>query len=329
MNLALNKFDMGMIADDKIVVMIGKRGVGKSQLIKRLLLQHKSIPFGTVISPTEPANKFYSKLVPPQFIFDEYSPLITNKVVSRQEELVPEFNEIKERGGVPEFDPRAYFIMDDCLFDNTWQRDKRIREIFMNGRHWRILYVLAMQYAMGVPPILRTNIDFVFICNENNIENRKRLYMQYAGVFPSFEMFCQVMDQCTNDYECLVINNTDRSNDLRNKVFWYKVDQADFARPFRTCADCFWPTPTDGAAVALGDSHRTRGEFDPAKFRRPRGPVLNIRKEDNPQQQQQSHRSRMIGGAASAGPAATMSSFMRMGLDGGGGGPSGGGFIRR
>jgi hypothetical protein len=37
--------------------------------------------------------------------------------------------------------------------------------------------------------------------------NRKILYDNYAGMFATFDDFCQVMDQCTNNYECLVIDN--------------------------------------------------------------------------------------------------------------------------
>jgi hypothetical protein len=59
---------------------------------------------------------------------------------------------------------------------------------------------------------------------ENIISNRKRIYDSFAGMFPTFEMFCQVMDQCTENYECLVIDNTSKSNRLEEQVFWYKAD---------------------------------------------------------------------------------------------------------
>ena len=56
-------------------------------------------------------------------------------------------------------------------------------------------------------------------------------------MFPSFEMFCQVMDQCTENYECLVINNNAKSNKLCDQVFWYKAEQ----RPdFKIGADSYW-----------------------------------------------------------------------------------------
>jgi len=87
----------------------------------------------------------------------------------------------------------------------------------------------TMQYALGVPPNLRTNVDYVFILRENYISNRKRLYEHYAGMFPSFDMFCQVMDQCTENYECLVVHNNAKSNKLEDQVYWYKAeDHPDF-----------------------------------------------------------------------------------------------------
>lgn len=94
-----------------------------------------------------------------------------------------------------------------------------------------------MQYPLGIPPTLRTNIDYVFILRENYIANRKRIYENYAGMFPTFESFCQVMDQCTENYECLVINNNSKSNKLQDQVFWYKADSHN---DFRLGSKEFW-----------------------------------------------------------------------------------------
>ena len=112
-----------------------------------------------------------------------------------------------------------------------------MRYIFMNGRHYKLLFLLTMQYALGIPPNLRTNIDYVFILRENYVSNRKRLYEHYAGMFPTFETFCQVMDQCTENYECLVINNNAKSNKLSDQVFWYKASEKP---DFKIGADSYW-----------------------------------------------------------------------------------------
>jgi len=231
MEIQLRKFDMTEIKDDKVVVLIGKRDTGKSFLCKDILYYHKDIPVGQVISGTEASNQFYSSIVPKLFIHDEYSSQIVENMLKRQKQMVEKSHEDNT------IDPRGFLILDDCLFDSTWTKDKFMRSVFMNGRHYKLLFLLTMQYALGVPPALRTNADFVFILRENYVSNRKRLYDHYAGMFPTFEMFCQVMDQCTENYECLVIHNNAKSNRLDDQVFWYRADPHE---DFKIGADSFW-----------------------------------------------------------------------------------------
>ena len=231
MEIQLSRFNMDDIKDDKVVVLIGKRDTGKSFLCKDILYHHTSIPVGQVISGTEAANEFYSKMVPKLFIHEEYNPGIITNILKRQKMMLEKSN---ANNGV---DPRAFLVLDDCLYDNTWTKDKNVRSLFMNGRHYKILFMITMQYALGIPPNLRTNVDFVFILRENFVNNRKRLYEHYAGMFPTFEMFCQVMDQCTENYECLVINNNAKSNKLEDQVFWYKASDHD---DFKLGGDEYW-----------------------------------------------------------------------------------------
>ena len=84
MEVQLRKFDMSQVKDDKVVVLIGKREPGKSFLCKDLLHNHRDIPCGQVISATEAANGYYSKMVPPLFIHDEYTAPIIANVLKRQ-----------------------------------------------------------------------------------------------------------------------------------------------------------------------------------------------------------------------------------------------------
>mgnify|MGYP003388709002 CR=1 FL=1 len=234
MNLQLKKFEMSSIGDDSVVVLIGKRNTGKSYLTKDLLYNNRDIPVGTVISPTEQANKFYSDMIPPIFIHDEYTPPVVSNIIKRQKKLKSVMNSNSENN---DLDNRTFLILDDCLYDNTWQKDKNIRNIFMNGRHYNILFILTMQFALGIPPNLRTNIDYVFILRENIVSNRKRIYDHYAGMFPTFDMFCSTMDQCTENYECLVICNNAKSNKIEDQVFWYKAEPRE---DFRIGPDNVW-----------------------------------------------------------------------------------------
>ena len=243
MTLELKKFDMKNIsfkaneAKGPVVVLIGRRDTGKSFLVRDLLYYHQDIPIGTVISGTEEGNGFYNKLVPKLFIHNEYNTSIIENILKRQRSVLKQIKKEMEAYKRSTIDPRTFVILDDCLYDATWTRDKMMRLLFMNGRHWKVMLIITMQYPLGVPPTLRTNIDYVFILREPYIANRKRIYDNYAGMFPTFESFCQVMDQCTENYECLVINNNAKSNKLQDQVFWYK---AEAHNDFRLGSKEFW-----------------------------------------------------------------------------------------
>ena len=229
MTLDLKKFDMKHISfrpdENKgpVIVLIGRRDTGKSFLVRDLLYYHQDIPIGTVISGTEAGNGFFSAHVPKLFIHDEYNTAIIENILKRQKTVLKQIKKEMEAYKRTTIDPRAFVILDDCLYDNKWTKDKMMRLLFMNGRHWKIMLIITMQYPLGVPPNLRTNIDYVFILREPYISNRKRIWENYAGMFPTFESFCQVMDQCTENFECLVINNNAKSNKLQDQIFWYKA----------------------------------------------------------------------------------------------------------
>jgi hypothetical protein len=268
MNLQLRKFDMSQIRGDEVIVLIGKRRTGKSVLIRDILYHKRDIPVGAVINPTEIANRNYSEIVPPIFVHDEYSPPILEKLIKRQRRL----KQMVQRGQT-DIDLRTYLIMDDCLYDNSWTKDTNIRNVFMNGRHYKILFLLAMQYALGVPPNLRTNIDYIFIFREAILSNRRRLFEQYAGMFPTFEVFCTVMDQCTQNFECLVINNNASSDRIEDQVYWYKADQHP---GFRVGPETVWRYSEQNYQEDEPEQDETA--FNGDAFQRRKIPTLNVRK---------------------------------------------------
>jgi hypothetical protein len=276
MTLELKKFDMKKIsfkaneAKGPVIVLIGKRDTGKSFLVRDLLYYHQDIPIGTVIAGTEEGNGFFTSMVPRIFIHNEYNVAIVENILKRQKKVMKEMAKEIEMYRKTTIDPRSFVIMDDCLYDSAWTRDKMMRLMFMNGRHWKIMLIITMQYPLGMPPNLRTNVDYVFILRENYINNRKRIYENYAGMFPTFEAFCQVMDQCTENYECLVVDNNSKSNKLQDQVFWYKAENHG---EFKLGSKEFWELSKN-----LGEDD-DRIPYDPTKIKkRSAGPTINVKK---------------------------------------------------
>jgi hypothetical protein len=274
--LELSKFSMRNISfrpdENKgpVIVLIGRRDTGKSYLVKDLLYYHQDIPIGTVISGTEAGNGFYSEHVPKLFIHDEYNSAIIENILKRQKQVLKQMKKEIQTYKRSTIDPRAFVILDDCLYDATWTRDKMMRLLFMNGRHWKIMLIITMQYPLGIPPNLRTNIDYVFILREPYIKNRRIIHENYAGMFPTFESFAQIMDQCTENYECLVINNNAKSNRLSDQIFWYKAEPHS---AFKIGAKEFWELSNE-----LNSDDEDVESYDPNTSRRRTGPKINVKK---------------------------------------------------
>jgi len=274
MTLELKKFDMRSITFDPkenkgpVIVLIGRRDTGKTFLVKDLLYHHQDIPIGTVMSGTEAGNGFYSKLVPKLFIHEEYNSILIENVLRRQKAVMKQCQTEMETYKKCSIDPRTFVILDDCLYDSSWTKDKLMRALFMNGRHWKIMLIITMQYPLGIPPNLRTNIDYVFILRENYLSNRKKIWENYASMFPTLESFCSIMDQTTENYECMVISNNSKSNKINDQVFWYKAEN----RPdFKLGAKEFWElsknlTDDDG------------DEYDPNAKKKAKGQNIMVKK---------------------------------------------------
>jgi hypothetical protein len=276
MNLELAKFEMKAISfrpdENKgpVIVLIGRRDTGKSFLVQDLMFHHQDIPIGTVISGTEAGNGFFAAHVPKLFIHDAYNTAIIENILKRQKAVLKQVKKEQDMYKKSSIDPRTFVVLDDCLYDNKWTKDVMMRLLFMNGRHWKVMLVITMQYPLGIPPNLRTNIDYVFILREPYIANRKRIYDNYAGMFPTFESFCQVMDQCTENYECLVINNNAKSNKLQDQIFWYKAQQHG---PFKLGSKEFWEISKN-----LGSDDEGEQSYDPNAAKNSKGPKINVKK---------------------------------------------------
>lgn len=195
------------------IVIIGKPGTGKSSLMKDLLYSKKHIfPVGMVMSGTEDSNGFYESIFPSSFVYNNYD-----------EEKVKNFIERQKISKQHVENPWAVLIIDDCTDDPKIFNRPLQQGLYKNGRHWKMWYMLSLQYPTDIRPVIRTSVDGVFIFREPSIKLRKSIWENYASIIPSFDMFCDIMDQLTGDYTAIYIHNIGVSNDWKDCVFWYKA----------------------------------------------------------------------------------------------------------
>ena len=270
MSLHLTKFNPKVIEERRVsgsgpatCVFIGKRGTGKSTLVADILYHSRKIPVGVAISATEDGNEFYASHIPDIFIHSEYKPEIIQQVVNRQRKVV-----CKDKKNI---DNDVFVLLDDCMYDRKMIRDPNIRGIFMNGRHWRITFMITMQYCMDLPPDLRANIDYVFILRENIIQNQEKIYKNFFGIFPHVDTFKEVMNACTEGYDCLVLDNTSRSNKISDCVFWYRAKPN---RKFKIGSKELWNYHKKN----YDSSNERNDEIDPSKLKKSKSPMVSVKK---------------------------------------------------
>lgn len=278
MKLELKKFDPTKIKNDSVVVFIGKRNTGKSYCMKDIMSYNRDIPVGVVVSPTERANGYFEKFIPKMLIYDDLDEKLVSKFLNRQINITKDKKRDLEKHGSSTIDPRAFLILDDCMYNKAIMKDKNIRCIFMNGRHYKIFLLITMQHGLGLPPDLRSNIDYVFIFRNNIVKEREKIYNHYAGMFPTFDVFNQVMNQCTENYECLVIDNKTQSNNINDNVYWYKAQDSNY----KMCSQNLWEMQAlqdQRDLMGIADEEEDTEDFDPGVFmKKKNSKIIKVKK---------------------------------------------------
>jgi hypothetical protein len=223
----IRRFDITKLKDHKTAVVVGRRGTGKTTLITDILYHKRNLPAGLVVSGTEEGNNYYKSFVPNSFIYNSYDEEVVKRLIERQKNL----KRLKAKHS------DCFLLLDDCLFNSKFLKSETMRFLFMNGRHFNLMLILAAQYLMDIPAAIRANCDYVFAFQDPIVTNRKRLYDHFYGIFRSFPQFEAVYKACTADFECLVLDNTQKSSNPEDCVFWYRAEEH---KPFKIGAPAYW-----------------------------------------------------------------------------------------
>ena len=230
--LELDYFDLRRIGNNNTCLFIGKRGSGKTRLTEDVVHSKRHIPSGIVFSPTEEGNETWGCHFPQTYIYGDYDCDILHAVVEMQK------TEVRRKKSDPRHVVRpTMVVMDDCMYDKTIRNDKELRRVLMNGRHWKILLLITMQYVLDIGPDLRGQFDYVFVLQEKIRSNREKLWKNWFGIIPQFGIFNKLMDECTKDYGVLVLDNTSKSNDINKNIYFYRAQKRP---PFMVGCRAYW-----------------------------------------------------------------------------------------
>lgn len=216
MALHLKKWDPTSLNPRSTILIIGKRGSGKSVLMKDIAYHmscRKSIDFAVGFSCTEDSNKNLSSFLPKSLVHTSYDPGVVSKIYDQQRK--------QSRRSKPQ---NVMLILDDCMWKKSAFNGEVMRRLFFNSRHYNICIMLLAQYCMDLGPAIRGNIDLIFVARDLVVNNREKLYKNFFGIFDTFQKFDRVMSRVTENFTFLVLCNNDvRSNRPEDVLFYYKA----------------------------------------------------------------------------------------------------------
>ena len=193
------------------------------------MIIHKKLNLAVGFSPTEDSTNSLGSFLPKSLIHSKYDEIVIKNIYELQKK------QWKRGHG-----SHIGLLLDDVAFDTSVFKSEIMKQLFLNGRHRRLMVIICSQYSLLIPPMIRSNVDVVIAGRDPILANRKKLYESFFGVVDSFKEFDNIFQSCTQNYSTLVlVNNTkSRSNKLEDRIFWYKAKKD--LPSFRFCDAIYW-----------------------------------------------------------------------------------------
>lgn len=218
----LKKFNLTQLRPNRLLLLLGRRGTGKTTLMEHMLDYIKDkVDYCLMMSPTMDTRREWKKVVPGFMIHDTVD-----------KDRICDLLEHQEKLGEKEGKRRTVAIVwDDCMYLKNALKGDAIRNLFFNGRHLDVWFINSAQYLMDLEPALRLQVDYIFSFKDPVPDNRAKLRKYYCGHVPA-TLFEQCMKVATDDYKCLVMDQ------VEGKLYWYKAPEA--TPPFKMCTQNNW-----------------------------------------------------------------------------------------
>jgi len=193
----MNEFDLNKVRDSTLIYIIG---TNKYTLIKDILINKKHLPM-VVFNLTEEFNDIipHHANIHKSYSSDKILKLVKDQRLNNNKTLL---------------------LIDDC--PHTIYKDKSIRDIFMNCGNLKLLTILTSRDLHSIDPILRSNIDYIYIFSGCTMIDLKKIYSYYGNIFNTFEEFHEVYIRETENNRCIVFNLLSISENIIDNVFWYE-----------------------------------------------------------------------------------------------------------
>lgn len=238
--IRFSRLDPAKLHQNKVFLVLGPRGSGKSVMIK-CLLYHMRNRFEFVIAffGTQDTVSEFKGIIPDCFIYEgirSFNPEMLSTILTLQEKW-------KEMARVHQ-DPvnwkikSVLVLLDDMMVDKNWLKSEVMGNLHNNGRHQGMTIMNGAQYMMEVPPTIRSQIDYAIIFYKSDDDWIRKVHENFVGGLVDKKSFPIIYKKITEDRCAMVIDNTVKTNVMTDciKCFKAKLDVG----PFTLGSDQMW-----------------------------------------------------------------------------------------
>lgn len=224
LNLTINDKSTGRLA-----VSLGTKGSGKTHFMNLWLkycFNHNLYDMYFLILPSynieaDGSYKFIDKNDPNIFIFEEYKPIISEKIMRLQKKLT---NAKKDK-------KRIFFVIDDSSGEklDSFSMDTSMKRLVTSIRHFNCVLLLIAHGSSGVlSTFLRQNCDVLMLYNLSNQALLENIFIEFLSLNKQYrvqdtvrknmnEFINQFLTLHEKPYRCLYINL--RTRNVFNEMF--------------------------------------------------------------------------------------------------------------
>jgi hypothetical protein len=200
------EFDMTKISKTSSILIISPRRTGKTTLCKEIMKNLNCVK--NIVFNSNSDNAYIEDETTK--VYNTFDTTILNSLLQTQTLESEMNNKIDEK----------CVVIDDCYIEKS----EDLMKLIFNGRHYKMPFIYTTQQPMPlIQPQYRTGFDYVILLKNDYLPHVRKIYEQYAGMFPTFDSFYTVFKLLTENYGAMIISNCSKSMDLTNIILRYNT----------------------------------------------------------------------------------------------------------
>ena len=218
-DIKIKEFDIQNVEPSCTWIMVGPPASGKTTLIENICYYNRhKYPVARAFVGTPTSYKKFCKIFGDLYVTLNYNEPDEIAHIRRQRRCILDNGETYAGN-------YAINIIDDAGDDVKSFKTKTMRALFKLGsQHYAQMLLVGLQYAIDFPPDMRKSVRDVAIFRDPEEVERKKLYDNFGGLSGSYARFCDLMDELTGDFSCIIFKKRSQSNKLEDCVFYYKTE---------------------------------------------------------------------------------------------------------